>query len=113
MNEQRIEHRKLNIFFLDKAKNICLIVDVTVLGNHRIASKKVEKIVNYAKLRVELERMWKTKIKVIPIVISALGSIQKNPGKNLKELDIKRSIQVFQKSALLGTAHILRKVLAV
>ena len=68
---------------------------------------------NYAELKVELERMWKTKTKVIPVVIGALGSIPKNLGKNLKELDIKHSIQVFQRAALLGTAHILRKVLAV
>ena len=56
--------------------------------------------------------MWKTKTKVTPVVIGALGSILKNLGKNLKELDIKHSIQVFQKAPLLGTAHILRKVLA-
>ena len=70
---------------------------------------------NYAALKVELERMCKAKTKVIPIVIviGALVSIPKDLGENLKELDIKHNIKVFQKSALLGTAHILRKVLAV
>ena len=66
---------------------------------------------NYAELKVELERMGKTKTKVIPVVIGELGSIPKKLGENLKELDIKYNIKVFQKSALLGTAHILRKCL--
>ena len=68
---------------------------------------------NYAELKVELEKMWKTKTAVSPVVIGALGSIPNNLGKNLKELDIKHSIQVSQKAALLGTADILRNVLAV
>ena len=41
---------------------------------------------------MELERMWKTKTKIISVVINAFGSIPKNLGKNLKELDIKHSI---------------------
>ena len=92
---------------------IIIIIIIIITGDHRIALKEVEKIMNYVELNVELERMWKTKTKVTPVVIGALGSIPKNLGKNLKELDIKHSIQVFQKTALLGTAHILRKVLAV
>ena len=111
--DRRIEHRKPDIVILDKTKNTCLIVDVAIPGDHRIALKEVEKIMNYAELKVELERMWKTKTKVIPIVIGALGSITKKLEENLKELDVKHNIKVFQKSALLGTAHILRKVLAV
>ena len=111
--DRRIEHRKPDIVVLDKTKNTCLIVDVAIPDDHRIALKEVDKIMNYAELKVELERIWKTKTKIIPVVIGALGSIPKNLGKNLKELDIKHSIQVFQKTALLGTAHILRKVLAV
>ena len=108
----RIEHRKPDIVVLDKTKNTCLIVDVAIPGDHRIALKEVEKIMNYAELKVELERMWKTKTKVIPIVIGALGSITKKFRENLKELEVKHNIKVFKKSALLGTAHILRKVLA-
>ena len=75
--------------------------------------EEVEKIMNYAELKVKLGRMWRRKTKVIPVVIGALGSIPKDLGKNLKEHDTKHNIQVFEKSALLGTAHILRKVLAV
>ena len=101
------------IVVIDKAKNICPIIDVAIQVDHRISLKEMENIMNYAELKVELERMWKTKAKVIPVVIGALRSIPQNLGKNLKELEIKHSTQVFQKSALLETAHILRKVLVV
>ena len=50
--------------------------------------------------------MWNVKTKVIPVIIGATGTISKPfniPGNHeVKEL---------QKTAILGTAHILRKVL--
>ena len=70
--DRRIEHRKPDIVVLDKAKNTCLIIDLAIPGDHRIALKDVEKIMNYAELKVELERIWKTNTKVIPVVICAL-----------------------------------------
>ena len=75
--DRQIEHRKPDIVVLDKTKNTCLIIDVAIPGDQRIALKEVEKIMNYAELKVELERMWKTKTKVIPIVIGALVRFQR------------------------------------
>ena len=49
---------------------------------------------------------------VVPVVIGALGSIPKNL-HHLESLGIKVHVSMLQKSALLGTAHILRKVLSV
>ena len=44
--------RKPHIVVLDKTKNTRLIVDVAIPGDHRIALKEVEKIMNYAELKV-------------------------------------------------------------
>ena len=50
---------------------------------------------------------------VVPVVIGALGSISKNLPHHLERLGVKVHVLTLQKSALLGTANILQKVLSV
>ena len=51
--------------------------------------------------------MWNLKAKVIPVIISATGTIS----KSLSNIPGKHKIKELQKTAILGIAHILRKVL--
>ena len=55
--------------------------------------------------------MLNKKTFVIPIVIAALGSIPKRLHSIADKLGIRNDFMIWQKSALLGTAGILRKVL--
>ena len=55
--------------------------------------------------------MWKVKAKVIPVVIGALGTVPKRLVGSLKEIGVSTRVELIQKSVLLGTARILRKVL--
>ena len=56
--------------------------------------------------------MWNIRsIKVIPVVVGALGSTSKKLNKCIEELGVVISTAILQKTALLGTACILRKVL--
>ena len=48
-----------------------------------------------------------------PVVVGALGSVSKKLAGHLEQLGIKNRTRTMQKSALLGSAHILRKVLEV
>ena len=50
---------------------------------------------------------------VVPIVIGALGVISDKFEKHIKKLGVKFAIDVIQKTALLGSARILRKVLSI
>ena len=45
------------------------------------------------------------------MIIRALGSIPMDLGCNLKKLGISYNVETLQKSVLLGTTNILRKVL--
>ena len=55
--------------------------------------------------------MWNIRsIKVIPVVVGALGSTSKQQKKRM-ELEVVIRTALLQKTALLGTACILRKVL--
>ena len=56
--------------------------------------------------------MWNIRsIKVIPVVVGALGSTSKKLKKCIEELGVVISTVLLQKTSLLGTARILRKVL--
>ena len=48
---------------------------------------------------------------VLPVVIGALGTVPKRLESNLKRIGTNTSIELIQKTALLGTPRILRKVL--
>ena len=54
---------------------------------------------------------WNVKTKVIPVIIRATGTISKSFIKYVSNITEKREVNKLQKTAILGTAHILRKVL--
>jgi hypothetical protein len=48
---------------------------------------------------------------VTPVIIGATGTISKSFGKYLSSIPGKHSIKELQQTAILGTVHILQKVL--
>ena len=50
-------------------------------------------------------------VEIVPVVIGALGSVTKGFDRWIEKLGIPLNVGVMQKTALLGTARILRKVL--
>jgi len=76
-----------------------------------LIKKEVEKILKYKDLTIEIQRMWNVKTKVIPIIIGATGTISKPFRKYMSNIPRKQEIKELQKAAILGTAHILQKVL--
>ena len=64
-------------------------------------------------LKDKIARLWqKKKVVVIPIVVGALGTIITKFEKYIESLGIEIKIEHVQKSALLGTARIIRRVLS-
>jgi hypothetical protein len=55
--------------------------------------------------------MWNTKTRVIPVIIGATGTISKPFRKYVSSIPENHEVRELQKTAILGTAHILRKVL--
>jgi len=49
-------------------------------------------------------------IKVIPVIIGATGTISMSFRKHVSNIPGKHEVKELQKTAILGTAHILRKV---
>ena len=98
---------------MDKVKKVVTIIDIAVPLDRNILEKQEEKVTKYQDLRMELTRLWKKKSRVVPVVVGALGSIPRDLKKRLSELDLEDvDCGTLQKTALLGTATILRKALA-
>ena len=55
--------------------------------------------------------MWNVKTNVIPVIIRANGTISKSIRKYVSNIPGRHEVEELQKTAILGTAHILRKVL--
>jgi hypothetical protein len=55
--------------------------------------------------------MWNVKTRVIPIITGATGTISKSFRKYVSTIPGNQNFRELQKTAILGTAHILRKVL--
>jgi hypothetical protein len=55
--------------------------------------------------------MWNVITKVVPVITGEAGSILKTFRKYLSSIPGKHDINELQKTAVLSTAHILRKVL--
>jgi hypothetical protein len=52
--------------------------------------------------------MWKVKARVIPVIIGATGTISKLFRKYINNIPGNHEVKELQKTAILGTAHILR-----
>ena len=88
-----ISARKPDIVVINNEAATISLIDVAVPADKHISAKEEEKLMKYQDLRIELERLWKKKTTMIPIVISSLN------------------VYLLQKTALLGTATTLWKVL--
>ena len=76
-----------------------------------IVQKEVEKKLKYRSIAIEIQRMWNLKCTIIPIINGATGIVTRSLRKNLEVVPGKHSIDSLQKTDILGTSHIIRKVL--
>jgi len=71
----------------------------------------VEKKLKYKSLYIEIQRLWNLKCTIVPVIIAAIGIVMRSFRKNLDSVPGKHSIDSLQKTTILGTSHIIRKVL--
>uniref|UniRef100_A0A1X7VT24 Uncharacterized protein n=1 Tax=Amphimedon queenslandica TaxID=400682 RepID=A0A1X7VT24_AMPQE len=105
-----VEHCKPDIVVVMKREKSCMIIDVAVPGDTQVEGKEDEKVENYQELRQEIVKLWgMKKVEVIPIVVGAVGAVSYRINGWLKRLGINIKVEHIQKTALLGSARILRR----
>ena len=84
---------------ISKQYQACQVINVVVTA---VKAKEEEKLEKY-----QDSEMWSVRTHVLPVVIGALGTVPKRLESNLKRIGTNTSIELTQKTALLGTARIL------
>ena len=74
-------------------------------------AKGSEKKLKYKILGIEIQRIWNLKCTIVPVITGATGIVTRSLRKNLEDIPGKHSMDSLQKTAILGTSHIIRKVL--
>ena len=111
--DRKIEARRPDIVFIDKNESEVVVIDVAISGDDRVKDKEREKLEKYQLLKDENAQVWRMrKVIVVPAVIGALGAVSVNFKEYMKRIGVNVRLEVIQKTALLGTAKILRKVLS-
>jgi hypothetical protein len=88
-----------------------MLIDVAISGDRNVVKKEAEKILKYKDLTIETQRMWNVKARVIPVVTGVTGTISKSFRKYVSNIQGNHDVKELQKTVILGTAHILWKVL--
>ena len=88
-----------------------MLIDVAISGGRNVIKEEAERIRKYEDFAIEIQRMWNVKTKVIPVIIGATGTTSKSFAKYVSNIPGNHEVNKLQKTAILGTAHILRKVL--
>jgi len=84
---------------------------VAIPADRNVVQKEAEKNLKYNSLCIEIQRMWNLKCTIVPVTIGATGIVTRSLRKNLETVPGKHSIDSLHKTAILGTSHIIGKVL--
>jgi len=109
--DSTIPNNKPDIISRDNEKGTCMLIDVAISGDRNVIKKEAGKILKYKDLTIEIQRIWNVKTKVIPVIIEATGTVSKSFRKYVSNIPGKHEVKELQKTAILDTVHILRKVL--
>jgi hypothetical protein len=97
---------KSNIIIRDNEKRTCMLIDVAIPGERNVIKKEAEKILKYKYLTIEIQRMWNVKTNVIPVIITATGTISKSLRKYIRNVPGNHELRELQKTAILSTANV-------
>ena len=77
-------------------------------ADRNVLQKEAEKKLKFKSLCIEIQRMWYLKCTILPVIFGATGRVTRSLRKNLEAVSGKHLIDSLQKTAILGTSHIIR-----
>ena len=74
-----------------------MLIDVAISGDRNVTKKEAENILKYKNLKIEIQRTWNIKTKVIPVIIGATGTILKSFRKYVSNIPGNHGVKELQK----------------
>ena len=109
--DREVAANRPDIIIENKKGKTCTLIDVAIPADTNVVEKEAENKLIYKSLCIEIQRMWNLKYTIIPVIIRATGIVTRSLRKNLEAEPGKHSIDSLLKTTILGTSHIIRKVL--
>ena len=109
--DREVTANRPDIIIKNKKEKTCTLIAVAIPADRNDVQKEAEKKLKYKSLCIKIQRMWNLKCTIIPAIIGATGIVTRSLKKNLEVVPGKHKIDSLQKTAILGTSHIIRKVL--
>ena len=111
--DKTFKANKPDIIMKDKHEKTYRLIDMAIPSDCNTSVKVAEKLSKYKDLEIEITKMWGLKKITTSVVIGALRVVKKGIEKHINKIPGKINIAEIQKIALLGSSHILRKVLSI
>ena len=103
--DRHLSHNRPDIALHDFHRKNVFLIDVAIPGDSRLNAKVNEKMERYTDLKIELQRMWKVRVVIVPLIIGCLGSVSKCLVKHLKSLIRYVQSQIALKCGRNSTGH--------
>ncbi|HEY6435395.1 MAG TPA: hypothetical protein VIY47_02315, partial [Ignavibacteriaceae bacterium] len=113
ITDRTILANRPDIIIIDKSNKTAKLIDLAHPNDHNLNTSFSNKITKYKDLAEEIKIMWQmNSVEIIPIVISANGLVHQKQFEFINKLNIpKFIINKIQKSVILETCRIVRKIL--
>jgi len=107
--DREVTANRPDIIIKNNKGKTCTLIDVAIPADRNFVQKEAGKKFKYKSLCKEIQRMWNLKRTIVHC--GATGIVTRSLRKNLEAVPGKHLIYSLQKTAILGTSHIIRKVL--
>jgi hypothetical protein len=102
LTDIHIQHNRPDIIILNKQQKQAYLLEIPVPNSHNITQTYNTKINKYLELSVAMRNLWcLEKITILPLVISATGTVPQSLCKNLKILDLGNTLVVEIQNSIL------------
>jgi hypothetical protein len=108
--DREVTANRPDIIIKNTKEKTCTLIDVAIPADRNV-QKEAEKKLKYKSLCTEIQRKLNLKCTIIPVIIGATRIVTRSLRKYLVAVPGKHSIDSLQMTAILGTSHIIRKVL--
>ncbi|KAL1447199.1 hypothetical protein WDU94_005635 [Cyamophila willieti] len=114
VTDRHLPHNRPDIVLVNKEEKTVKLIDIAHPNDHNLIPSMSEKIRKYQDLGIEIKDMWNmNNVDIIPVIISTNGLIHPTLYEHCKKIELPSYIlSKIQKSVLLETCRIVRKVLS-